>query len=59
MRVRVDVGGGTFLPICPCGWRGLPGTTRSESLREARRHEQRAHPGDRDVLQQLHGNRRG
>jgi len=57
MRVRVDVGGGTWLPLCPCGWRGLPCLSRSEALHEARRHEQRAHPGDSQVLRQLHGNR--
>ena len=55
MRVRVDVGGGSFLALCPCGWRGLPGLSREEALREGRHHEQRAHPGDSHVLRQLHG----
>lgn len=43
---RVDAGA-TFLPICDgCGWRGLPCTSHSEALHEARHHERRAHPGD-------------
>lgn len=53
-RVRIDAGGRSFLPICQdCGWRGLPGTTRGEALQEARHHERRAHPGDRDVAGKL------
>lgn len=57
MRVSVDVGGRTWLPLCPCGWRGLPALSRSEALNEARHHEMRAHPGDNNVLQQIHHNR--
>lgn len=53
MRVRVDGGGRTFLPICACGWRGLPGITHGEALREARTHERRAHPGDDQAAQAL------
>ncbi len=55
MRVRVDVGAVSFLPICPCGWRGLPGLDRTEALRQARHHELRAHPGDQEVVRQLRG----
>lgn len=55
MRVRIDVGGGTWLPLCPCGWRGLPGLDRREALQQARHHELRAHPGDKDVAAQLNG----
>nr|WP_300339930.1 hypothetical protein [Actinomyces sp.] len=52
MRTRVDRGR-TFLPLCECGWRGLPALTHEEALRQARHHEQRAHPGHihaRDAL---------
>lgn len=53
-KVRVDAGGVTFLPICQvCGWRGLPETTHGGALLEARHHELRAHPGDKDVLRAL------
>ncbi|WP_156532968.1 hypothetical protein [Cellulosimicrobium sp. I38E] len=55
MRVRVDVGGGSFLALCPCGWRGLPDLDRLAALREARHHELRAHPGDKAVAEQLRG----
>ncbi len=57
MHVKVDVGGGSWLPVCRCGWRGLPGLSRLEALNEARRHEVRAHPGDTDVLRQIYHNR--
>lgn len=55
MRVRVDVGGSTWLPLCPCGWRGLPALDRREALQQARHHEQRAHPDEHDVARQLRG----
>lgn len=55
MRVKVDVGAGSFLPVCPCGWRGLPGLDRSDALGQARHHERRAHPGDQGVEAQLRG----
>ena len=46
MRIKIDAGGCTFLPLCECGWRGLPMPDRSSALRTARHHELRAHPGD-------------
>lgn len=58
MRVKVDVGGATWLAVCPCGWRGLPALDRSEALREARHHELRAHPGDQGVVRQMQETRR-
>ncbi len=58
MHVRVDRGGSTFLPMCGCGWRGLPATSRGEALHEARSHEQRAHPGDLHAAQALAQHRR-
>lgn len=55
MRVRIDVGGATFLPMCgTCGWRGLPAESRTAALHEARHHEMRAHPGDNDVAKALY-----
>jgi hypothetical protein len=56
MRVKID-SGGTHLPLCPCGWRGLPSTSRADALHEARHHELRAHPGDHDVYDQIRHNR--
>lgn len=54
MRVRIDVGAGTFLPMCgTCGWRGLPALDRHEALHQARHHELRAHPGDNDAATAL------
>lgn len=53
MKVRVDRGGCTFLPLCECGWRGLPDTTHSGALQQARHHEMRAHPGHRNAEQAL------
>lgn len=54
MRVRIDVGGGTFLPMCSsCGWRGLPALDRREALQQARHHELRAHPGESDAATAL------
>ena len=57
-QTRIDAGGSTFLPICSgCGWRGLPETDRAAALREARHHELRAHPGDKDTLRMLNNHR--
>lgn len=52
-RVRVDVGGCTYLPICECGWRGMPGLAHDEALRQAVHHERRAHPGELNAVQAL------
>lgn len=53
MYVRVDRSAVSFLPLCRCGWRGLPATSHGEALREARHHEMRAHPGDLHAAQAL------
>lgn len=53
MRVKIDASAVTVVPICECGWRGLPSRDRSAALHEARHHEMRAHPGDRAVARQL------
>lgn len=60
MRVKIDAGGRTYLPLCACGWRGLPAMDRGSALNEARHHERRAHPGDLDAAQALsqYGRRR-
>lgn len=57
MHFNIDAGR-TFLPICDCGWRGLPETTYTGALREAHSHERAAHPGDRDVQDRLYKTRR-
>lgn len=44
MPVWVDRGR-TFLPMCSCGWRGLPDLDHEAALMQARHHELRAHPG--------------
>lgn len=55
-RAKVDVGGGTWLPLCTCcTWRGMPDVDRASALRQARHHELRAHPGEHDVPRQLRG----
>ncbi len=46
MRIRVDRSAVSFLPICACGWRGLPAISHGDALRDARQHELRAHPGE-------------
>lgn len=53
MKVRIDRGARTFLPLCACGWRGLPATSHAEALHEARHHERRAHPGDLNAAKML------
>lgn len=57
MRIRVDAGGRTYLPICECGWRGLPGLTHLDALTQGRRHEYRAHPGDHHAHRALNAYR--
>lgn len=58
MQVRVDAGAASFLPLCACGWRGLPGLSHGEALRQARHHELRAHVGDDDARRALAAHRR-
>lgn len=53
MKIKVDASAKTYLPICACGWRGLPGLTHGDALNQARRHEARAHPGDHDAHRAL------
>lgn len=57
MQIKIDRGG-TFLPLCGCGWRGLPAVSHGEALQEARHHERRAHPGDLNAAQALAQHRR-
>lgn len=38
-------GTGTKLPVCTCGWRGWPARDSLVAWRQARVHEQEAHPG--------------
>jgi len=45
MATRID-SGATHLPLCDCGWRGLPTRDRSGAHRQCIEHERRAHPGD-------------
>lgn len=49
MKTTIDSSDKTFLPICACGWRGLPTITRSDAWAAARAHELRAHEADHDV----------
>ena len=61
MHITIDPAkgnGATFLPCCACGWRGIPGATRGEAIREAARHERRAHPGEYDTTRLLGDHRR-
>lgn len=58
MRTRIDAGPVTLLPVCSCGWRGLPALTRGEALAQARHHERRAHPGSEGALRALNNHRR-
>ena len=58
MRVTVDAGAGSHLPLCGCGWRGLPAQDHGEALRQARHHEMRAHPGHDDARRSLASHRR-
>ena len=53
MKTVIDASDRTFLPICACGWRGLPAITRSAALSDAREHEKRAHEADHDVQRAL------
>lgn len=56
-QIRIDAGGRTFLPICACGWRGLPQDDRGAARLAGRHHEQRAHPGDKQALRALNNQR--
>lgn len=58
MQTQIDRGARTFLPLCGCGWRGLPATSHGEALHEARHHELRAHPGDLHTAKALDNHRR-
>lgn len=56
-KVRIDAGGSTFLPVCECGWRGLPEDDRSAARLAGRHHELRAHTGEKDALRALNNQR--
>lgn len=53
MKTTIDASHKTFLPLCACGWRGMPALTHAEALREARAHEIRAHEGSHDAQRML------
>lgn len=57
-KVTIDVGGTTFLPVCACGWRGMPEPDRSAARLAGRHHEARAHPGEKDALRAYNNQRR-
>lgn len=52
MNFNIDPGR-TYLPICECGWRGLPELSYMDALKAVRRHETDTHPGDQDAYQRL------
>nr|DAK53291.1 MAG TPA: hypothetical protein [Caudoviricetes sp.] len=49
MRIHVDASACTYLPMCECGWRGLPAASHERALTQVSEHERYAHPGDRHV----------
>lgn len=53
MRIHVDRSVTTWLPLCECGWRGMPELSHMAALESARRHEACAHPGDKQALRAL------
>lgn len=53
MRIHVDASSCTFLPMCECGWRGLPAASHERALTQVSEHEQQAHPGDRHARRAL------
>lgn len=57
-RVRVDGSAVSFLPICSCGWRDCPRTTRESAWVAARRHEESCHPSGLQAAQALIRQRR-
>lgn len=57
-RIKVDGGSATFLPLCECGWRGLPAASHGGALLQARHHEVRAHPGELHAAKALDNHRR-
>lgn len=52
-RCLIDASEISYLPMCECGWRGLPERSRLDALKSARAHEQRAHFGTRQTAKQL------
>lgn len=53
MRIHVDASAYTYLPMCECGWRGLPAASHERALTQVSEHERRAHPGDRHARRAL------
>ena len=53
MRIHVDASACTFLPMCECGWRGLPAASHERALTQVSEHERYAHPGDRPARRAL------
>nr|DAT35874.1 MAG TPA: hypothetical protein [Caudoviricetes sp.]DAW62428.1 MAG TPA: hypothetical protein [Caudoviricetes sp.] len=53
MRIHVDASACTYLPMCECGWRGLPAASHERALTQVSEHERHAHPGDRHARRAL------
>ena len=53
MRITVDASACTYLPMCECGWRGLPAASHERALSQSCEHERRAHPGDKNARRAL------
>lgn len=52
-RVKVDGSEVSFLPLCSCGWRDTPRTTRQAAWLACRRHEENCHPSGLQAAQAL------
>lgn len=52
-RVMVDGSAVSFLPLCTCGWRDHPRTTRLAAWHACRRHEESCHPSGLQAAQAL------
>lgn len=48
-RAHID-SGRTHLPLCACGWRGIPTPSLVTAWAQAKVHEQAQHPGQRQAL---------
>lgn len=53
MRIHVDASACTYLPMCECGWRGLPAASHERALTQVSEHERYAHPDDRHARRAL------
>uniref|UniRef100_A0AAU8HXI4 Integrase zinc-binding domain-containing protein n=1 Tax=Decurrovirus sp. TaxID=2832697 RepID=A0AAU8HXI4_9CAUD len=53
MFVRVDASACSFLPLCDCGWRGLPAASHERALSQLADHERGCHPGHKHARKAL------